>query len=206
MIIEHNGKTPQIHPSAYVAPTATVCGDVIIGGDSRILFGTSIIAEGGKIEIGHHCIVLENAVIRSTPRFSTSIGNHILVGPNAHVVGCMIEDCVFIATGAAVFHGSHLGHGSEVRINGIVHLKTELPPDTTVPIGWIAVGQPAKILPPDAHEKIWAIQKPLNFPKSVYGIDRSPDGVTIMPEITRQYSQSLGLHIEDKILNDDSVV
>lgn len=88
MIIEHNGKTPQIHPSAFVAPTATVCGDVVIGGDSRILFGTSIIAEGGKIEIGHHCIVLENAVIRSTPRFSTSIGNHILIGPNAHVVGC----------------------------------------------------------------------------------------------------------------------
>jgi len=53
MIIEHNGKIPRIDPSAYVAPTATVCGDVVIGGDSRILFGTSIITEGGKIEIGY---------------------------------------------------------------------------------------------------------------------------------------------------------
>ena len=200
MIIEHNGKRPRIHPSAYVATTATVCGDVVIGEDSRILFGTSIIAEGGKIEIGHHCIVLENGVIRSTFRFSTSLGNHILVGPNAHVVGCTIEDCVFIATGAAVFHGSHLGHGSEVRINGIVHLKTELPPNTTVPIGWIAVGQPAEIFPPDAHEKIWATQKPLNFPKSVYGIDRPPEGESIMPEITRRYSHMLDSHRDDTIL------
>jgi carbonic anhydrase/acetyltransferase-like protein (isoleucine patch superfamily) len=153
MIIEHLGKRPDIDPFAYVAPNATICGDVEIGPGARILFGTSIIAERRHIQIGSNCIILENAVIRSTPKHSTHIGSHTLIGPNAHVVGCRIEDNVFIATGASVFHGSNVGRGSEVRINGVVHIKTRLAPDTTVPIGWIAVGDPAQIFPPDEHKK-----------------------------------------------------
>jgi len=78
-----------------------------------------------------------------------------------------VEDEVFIATGAAIFHAAHLGKGCEVRINGIVHIKTHLQPGATVPIGWVAVGNPATILPPDEHEKIWALQAPLNFPLTV---------------------------------------
>ena len=94
MILRHLGKSPRIHPEAYVAPTATVCGDVEIGKGARVLFGASIVAEGGSIRIGPHVIVLENAVIRSTPRFSTHIGAHVLIGPHAHVVGCRIDESV----------------------------------------------------------------------------------------------------------------
>jgi carbonic anhydrase/acetyltransferase-like protein (isoleucine patch superfamily) len=116
-----------VDPRAYIAPTATVCGNVVIGPHARIMHGASIVAEGGRIEIGEHCIVLENAVIRSTDRHSTRIDNHCLVGPHAHLVGCTVEDQVFIATGAAVFHGAHLGRGSEVRINAVVHIQSRLP-------------------------------------------------------------------------------
>lgn len=195
MILAHNGETPSIHPSAYVAPTATVCGRVTIGPDARIMFGACVIAEGGSIEIGARCIVLENAVIRSTSRHSTKIGAHCLVGPNAHLAGCTVEDEVFIATGAAIFHGARLGIRSEVRINGVVHLKTELPADATVPVGWVAVGSPASILPPNQHDEIWRIQKPLNFPQTVYGIDRSE---ATMTKITETLSAALGSHREDR--------
>ncbi len=106
---------------------------------------------------------MENAVIRSTDKHPTEIGSHCLIGPHAHLVGCTLEDCVFVATGASVFHGARLGYGSEVRINGVVHLRTKLPAHATVPIGWVAVGNPPQILPPDQHEAIWALQKPLNF-------------------------------------------
>jgi carbonic anhydrase/acetyltransferase-like protein (isoleucine patch superfamily) len=85
MILTHNGKKPTIDPTAYVAPTATVCGDVSIGAHCRIMFGACLVAEGGSIEIGTHCIVLENAVIRSTSRHSARIGDHCLIGPNVHV-------------------------------------------------------------------------------------------------------------------------
>jgi carbonic anhydrase/acetyltransferase-like protein (isoleucine patch superfamily) len=197
MLIAHGGKIPIVHPTAWVAPDVTVCGDVMIGAHSRVLFGARIIAEGGRIAIGEHCIVLENAVVRSTARHSTSIGNHCLVGPNTHVVGCTIEDEVFVATGAAVFHGARLGKGSEVRINGVVHLKSQLPADSTVPIGWVAVGDPITILPPDQHDAIWARQRPLNFPLEVYGFERTEAD---MVKITTRLSEVLAIHTEDKIV------
>jgi carbonic anhydrase/acetyltransferase-like protein (isoleucine patch superfamily) len=195
MILVHNGKTPVISPEAYVSPTATICGDVIVGANCRIMHGASIIAEGGLIEIGSHCIVLENAVIRSTSRHSTSIGSNCLIGPNSHIVGCKIEDEVFVATGASIFHGAVIGSKSEIRINGIVHLKTKLPENSTVPIGWIAVGSPAVILPPGEHEMIWAIQEPLNFPLEVYGFERREAS---MVKITERMSQLLKSHLDDR--------
>jgi carbonic anhydrase/acetyltransferase-like protein (isoleucine patch superfamily) len=141
---------------------------------------------------------MEITVVRASRRHACIIGNHCLIGPNAHVTGAVLEDQVFIATGAAVFHGAHLGRESTVRVHAIVHLRTRLEPKATVPIGWIAVGDPAHILPPDKHDEIWAIQKPLDFPEWVYGFDRStPD---LMIHITRYLSRSLAAHSEDAVL------
>ena len=196
MLITHEGRSPKIDPTAYVAPNAVVCGDVAIGPGCRILFGAQIIAEGGSIEIGNECIVMENAVLRSNTRHSLKLGNNCLIGPNAHVVGCTVEDEVFVATGAAIFHGAWLGKGCEVRINGVVHLKTHVAPGETVPIGWVAVGNPASILPSNEHEKIWEIQKPLNFPLTVYGFDRAEAD---MVKITRRLSEALGSHANDQV-------
>ena len=195
MIVTHLGQSPRIDPNAYVAPNAVVCGDVSIGPDCRILFGAQIIAEGGSIEIGRECIVMENAVLRAGARHSLAIGNNCLIGPNAHVVGCRIEDEVFIATGAAIFHAAHLGKGSEIRVNAVVHLKTHLPAGATVPIGWVAVGDPASILPAGEHERIWAIQAPLNFPLTVYGFEREEAD---MVKITRRLAANLASHREDE--------
>jgi carbonic anhydrase/acetyltransferase-like protein (isoleucine patch superfamily) len=203
LLLEHRGKKPRIHPSAYIAPTATICGDVSIGENSRVLFGAVVVAEGGSVEIGTNCIIMENAVIRGTPAFSTRLGNFVLVGPHAHLTGCNIEESVFLATGATIFNGAHIGTRSEVRINGVVHIKTDLPPGTTVPIGWVAVGNPAQILPPNEHDRIWAIQEPLNFSRTVFGFERALEEETIMPEMTTRYAHALGRHFEDKQLDSD---
>jgi carbonic anhydrase/acetyltransferase-like protein (isoleucine patch superfamily) len=197
MLLKHNGVAPTIDPTAWVAPNAVVCGDVTIGPGCRVMFGAQIIAEGGSIVIGSECIVMENAVLRSSERHSLTMGNHCLAGPNSHLVGCTVEDDVFIATGAAVFHSAHLGKGCEVRINGVVHLKTHVAPGDTVPIGWVAVGNPAQILPPQEHDRIWEIQKPLNFPFAVYGFERSE---VSMEKITRRLSESLGAHARDEVV------
>jgi carbonic anhydrase/acetyltransferase-like protein (isoleucine patch superfamily) len=195
MLIKHDGTAPRVDPTAYVAPNAVVCGDVTIGPGSRIMYGAQVIAESGSISIGTQCIVLENAVLRSSARHPLKIGNNCLVGPNAHVVGCTVEDEVFIATGAAIFHSALLGKGSEVRINGVVHLKSHLAPGEIVPIGWVAVGNPAQVLPAGEHDRIWSVQKPLNFPLSVYGLERSE---ATMEKITRQLSEALGSHFFDE--------
>ena len=177
-VLQHRGQTPTIDPSAYVAPTAIVCGDVRIGPDARILFGAVLTAEDGSIEIGERCVVMENALLRGREQHPTTLGDDVLVGPHAHVNGVTIEDGCFIATGAALFPGARIGAGSEVRIHGVVQVNTALAPGSTVPIGCIAVGE--QILPPDRHDDIWAIQRELDFPGTVYGIPRGTDATTMM--------------------------
>lgn len=195
MLIQHDSVSPQIDPAAWIAPNAAVCGNVTVGAGCRIMYGAQVIAESGSISIGSECIIMENAVLRSSSRHPLSIGNNCLIGPNAHVVGCTVEDEVFIATGAAVFHSARLGKGSEVRVNGIVHLKTHLAAGETVPMGWVAVGSPAQVLPPSEHERIWEAQRPLNFPLTVYGFERSE---ATMEKITRRLSEALSSHASDE--------
>ncbi len=199
MLLEHSGKKPQIDSTAWIAPDATVCGNVIIGAGSRVMHGARIIGEaGGSIRIGTYCIVMENAVVRGSAKHPCLIGDHCLIGPNAHVTNCELEDEVFIATGAAIFHGSHLGRGSEVQVHGTVHLRTRLAAGSMVPIGWVAVGDPARILPPDRHDEIWAVQEPLNFPEFVYGFDRgTPD---LIKKVTQRLSERLGGHARDSVV------
>ena len=137
-----------------------------------------------------------NALIRASSTNPVHIGAHTLVGPMASISGATIGDEVFLATGTRVFNGAHIDDRCEVRINGVVHLRTHLPADTVVPIGWVAVGDPVKILPPEKHEEIWASQKELDFPGYVFGLDReTPD---LMAQLTERYGRSLARHAEDR--------
>ena len=172
MLIEHRGRAPQVHPTAYVAPTAVLCGAVRVGPDARVLFGAVLTAEDGEISVGARCVVMENALVRGRAAHPAILGDDVLVGPHAHVNGARVGDGAFLATGSALFPGCVIGAGSEVRIHGVVHVNSVLPPGALVPIGWIAVGDPARILPPGEHEQIWAVQEGLDFPGTVYGLPR----------------------------------
>jgi carbonic anhydrase/acetyltransferase-like protein (isoleucine patch superfamily) len=194
--IEHRGKRPSVDSSAYVAPTAVLCGDVRVGADARILFGAVLTAEDGAIEVGERCVVMENALVRGRARHATTIGDDVLVGPHAHLNGARVGPGCFLATGAAVFPGAVLGDGCEVRINGVVHVNTVLAAGQTVPIGWIAAGDPAQLFSPDRHEELWEVQRPLDFPGTVYGVDRETDATTRM----RRQSEWFGAHREDRPL------
>ena len=200
MLIEHQGKQPKIHETAYVAPTAVICGNVTVGAQCRIMFGAVIVAEGGKATLGDHCIVMENAVVRASSRHPIKIGNHVLIGPRAYLTGCTIEDDVFLATGSTIFNGAHIGARSEVRINGTVHLNSHLAPDSTMPIGWVAVGDPATLHPPSEHDEIWSVHGPIDVPGAVFGLSRPGPGETNMPELTRRYAKGLSSHRDDRII------
>ena len=192
MLIEHRGSTPHVHPSAYVAPTAVLCGAVSVGPQARILFGAVLTAEDGEISVGARSVVMENALVRARARHPAVIGDDVLIGPHAHLNGARVGDGCFLATGVALFPGCVVGEGSEVRIHGVVHVNTVLPAGTTVPIGWVAVGDPAEVLPPGQHEQIWAIQEPLDFPGTVYGIARGTPAAERMSKQTAWFAAHLG--------------
>lgn len=196
MQFEHLGARPRIHPEAVIAGTAVVSGDVEIGAGCQVLHGAVITAEGGPITLGEHVIVMENALIRASATHPVHIGSHVLVGPMVSLSGATVADEVFLATGTRVFNGARIGARSEVRINAVVHLRTVLPEDSVVPIGWVAVGDPAEVLPPDRHDRIWALQQELDFPGYVFGLDRqTPD---LMVQLTERYASSLARHAHDQ--------
>ena len=198
MLIEHQGRRPQLAPTAYGAQRrglrrrgrrGGLPDPVWCGGDRR----------GGRVELGEQVIVMEQAVVRGRQGHATRIGRHSLVGPHAHVNGAVLGEAVFLATGASVFPGARIGVAAEVRINGVIHVNSVLADAAVVPIGWVAVGDPAQILPPDQHEAIWRFQRELDFVGTVYGIDSAPPAEQ-MAEITRGYAALFGRHREDRIL------
>ncbi|OFI38148.1 hypothetical protein BIU82_06550 [Arthrobacter sp. SW1] len=90
-----------------------------------------------------------------------------------------------------------MGAGAEVRINGVVHVNSSLDPETVVSIGWVAVGNPASILPPTQHDDIWSIQRTLDFPGTVYGVSRE----TSMTQLMEAQSAHYGEHRNDTVLD-----
>ena len=202
MFLEHGNQRPRVARDAWVAPNAVLCGDVRVGSGSCIAFGAVLVAEGMPIVIGQQTIIREHALLRATAEHPLAVGDYVLVGPRAALYGCRIEDEVFLATGATVFHGAQVGRGAEVRINGVVHVQTRVPAGGLVPIGWVAVWDPAEILPPSEHDRIWAIQRSLDFPRVVYGLDRKPDGSVDMRELTARVAMGLGGHRQDRVVGE----
>jgi carbonic anhydrase/acetyltransferase-like protein (isoleucine patch superfamily) len=197
MFVEHRGKRPWVDPSAYVAPTAVLCGDVRVGPDSRVLFGAVVSGEDGHVEIGARCVVMENALVRGRETHPVELGDDVLVGPHAHVNGSVVGSGAFVATGAALFPGSRVGRNAEVRINAVVHVNTVLGDEALVPIGWVAVGNPARIIAPWDHEEIWRIQEALDFPRTVYGLSRD---ATARERMEKQ-AEWFGAHRDDRVVD-----
>jgi carbonic anhydrase/acetyltransferase-like protein (isoleucine patch superfamily) len=197
MLVEHRGATPTVDPSAWIAPTAVLCGDVRVGADARVLWNAVVTAEDGSVEIGERCVVMEHALVRGRAAHPVIVGDDVLIGPQAHVNGARIGAESFIATGAALFPGVRIGRRAEVRINGVVHVNSTLPDGAVVPIGWVAVGDPAEILPPDRHDEIWAIQRELDFPGTVYG---QPRGDDLMARVMPRQVAWLAAHRDDRVL------
>ncbi len=197
MLIEHRGASPRIDPSAYVAPTAVVSGDVTIGADARILHGAVVTAEDGSVSIGARVVVMEHALVRGRAGHPASIGDDVLIGPHAHVNGATIADEVFIATGASLFPGSSVETGSEMRINSVLQVNSRIGSGESLPIGWIAVGDPAQMFSPDRHDEIWAIQRELDFGGTVYGVGK---GAGMRDIMTRQ-AEFFAAHRDDRVID-----
>jgi carbonic anhydrase/acetyltransferase-like protein (isoleucine patch superfamily) len=199
MLVEHLGAVPRVDPSAWVAPSAVVSGDVEIGAETRVLHGAVLTAEGAPVRIGVRCVIMEHAVIRGpggkARQFPVDIGDHVLIGPHTHLSGCSISRNSFIATGGIVFNGARVGEGSMIAANGVVHAGTVLPDGSIVPISHIAGGSPVRIYFP-AH---WPEIFELDFPQVVFGIDsEGKSRAELYQEMMDRYTQGLARHRADQ--------
>jgi carbonic anhydrase/acetyltransferase-like protein (isoleucine patch superfamily) len=189
MIISSGTKKPNIHASAYVAPTATISGDVTIDEGCAVLFGAIITAEGAPISVGANTVVMENAVLKSSGgsvmNFPLSIGESCIVGPGAYIAGATIEPGCFIAAGSKIFNGATIEEQTSVALGGIVHVNTHLKKGQHVPMQHIAHGDPATIYSP---EKAPEVHQRMNFFQDVFNLEQSEE---VRSQAAEAYSRFL---------------
>ena len=198
--IRHRDGIPSVAPGAYIAPTAVLSGQVQVGPGSCVLHGAVLTGDGGPVDVGANCVIMEHAVLRGTPRHPLTIGDHVLAGPHSYLTGCTISDEVFIATGAMIFNGAQMGRASSVALGGTVHIGCVVPPQTRIAIGWVAVGNPARLYPPGEAESIRAgLDEAGGFLPFVFGTDPAADRGQQMRTAMRRYSSFLSrCHADDQ--------
>jgi len=130
---------PDIHPSVFVHPQATIIGAVTIGANSSVWPQAVLRGDYGPITIGEGTNVQDGAVIHSLAEIPTVIGNGVVIGHLAHMECCTIEDGALIGSNSVVLHRVVVGTGALVGAGALV------PNDMQVPPGAMALGVPAKL-------------------------------------------------------------
>lgn len=150
MIIEYRGKRPRVHPSAFVAPTAVLIGDVEVGEESSIWFGAVLRADNGPIRIGARSSIQDNCVLHVSEHGETIVGNDVTVGHCAVMEDCRIEAFALIGSNAVVLGGAVVGERSLIAAGSVVGERAQIPP------GVLAAGAPAKVKKPlDGEAAKW---------------------------------------------------
>ena len=132
-------QVPDIHPTAFVHPEATIIGSVSVGEGSSIWPGAVLRGDDGYIKVGRHTSIQDGSVLHTTPMYPTIVGDECIIGHIAHLEGCTIEDRAQVSNGAIVLHQVVVRTGSIVAANAVVLNGLE------VPTGALAVGAPAVI-------------------------------------------------------------
>jgi carbonic anhydrase/acetyltransferase-like protein (isoleucine patch superfamily) len=208
MRIRHRNCEPKISPSAFVAPTAVLVGRVSVAERCRVMYGAVLDAEGASIEVGACSIINEHAVLRATNEahhLPVLLGDHVLVGPHATLLGCEIERCCYIATGVTVLQGAVLRTGAAIGVGALVHAKTVIPEQFFVPPNSIAIGDPVRIYRADDVELSAAI-KSVGFSGVAFGVNQEwEDRIRRYEASTEVRSQEFASHFQDEIIEEQYV-
>jgi carbonic anhydrase/acetyltransferase-like protein (isoleucine patch superfamily) len=132
-------RIPDIDPSAYVHPDATVIGSVRIGPESTIWPQAVLRGDYGEIRIGARTSIQDGTVVHATKACPTQVGDDCVVGHLAHLEGCTVGNGALVGSGSVVLHNAVIGDGALVGANAVVSNNVSVPPKAT------ALGVPAKI-------------------------------------------------------------
>ncbi len=152
MLLTVSGHTPQVDPTAWIAPHAVVVGDVRLFARVSVWYSAVVRGDGDAISVGTGSNLQDGAVLHTDPGFPLRVGRGVSVGHSAVLHGCVVEDDVLIGMGAIVMNGAVIGHGSMVGAGALVTAGTVIPPRSLV------VGAPGKVRRRTTDEELAGIE------------------------------------------------
>jgi len=153
MILSYRRYRPKVHPSAFIAPNASVIGRVVIAKDASIWFGVVLRGDVNRITIGEATNIQDGSILHVDDRFPCLIGDHVHVGHHVNLHGCRVEPGALIGIGAIVLSGAHIGREAIVGAGSVVLEGMRIPPRT------LAVGIPARVVRPVMARDLAYIQR-----------------------------------------------
>lgn len=150
MLLPFGGKVPRDKGAVFVAPNATVLGDVVLGPGSSVWYGAVLRGDDGTLTLGENTNVQDNAVLHCDPGGAVTLGKNVTVGHCALVHGCTVGDGSLIG-----MHATLLNH-CVVGKNCIIGAGALVPEGMVIPDGSVAVGVPARVIKPVTEAQIAA--------------------------------------------------
>jgi len=139
VIISIRGRTPQLHAEAWVAPNASLIGQVHLAARASVWYAATLRAEAEPIEIGAGTNIQDGVTIHVDAEYPVRVGTGVSVGHNAVLHGCTVEDGCLVGMGAVVLNGAVIGAGSTIAAGAVVPQGAAIPPRSLV------AGVPAKV-------------------------------------------------------------
>ena len=140
MILPYRKASPVIHPSAFIAPGASVIGRVRVAKHASIWFGCVLRGDVNRIEIGEATNIQDGSILHVDSDKPCLIADHVHVGHHVNLHGCVVERGALIGIGAIVLSGAHIGRGAIIGAGSVVLENTTIPPRV------LAVGAPARVV------------------------------------------------------------
>ncbi len=141
LVIPHHGVDPVIPDSVYLAPTATVIGDTVLGEDASLWFNVVVRGDVNYIRIGERTNIQDNSTIHvSIDTWPTIVGNDVVGGHNILLHGCTIKDRVLVGMHSTVMDGVVVGEESIVAAGSLLSPGSEFPPRSLI------LGRPGRVV------------------------------------------------------------
>jgi carbonic anhydrase/acetyltransferase-like protein (isoleucine patch superfamily) len=136
----HFSKRPVIPASAFVAPGATVIGDVTLGEEASIWYGAVLRGDINRIRVGAHSNIQDGSVVHIDSSYDTTVGEWVTVGHRAILHACTVADEVLVGMGSIILDGAEIGARSIIGAGALVTGGKKIPP------GSLVLGSPGKVV------------------------------------------------------------
>ena len=160
-LFEYEGKRPTIADDAWIAPTATLIGDVTVESGASIWYGATLRADDGPIVVREQANVQDGTVIHTTPEVTTEIGPRATIAHQCMIHGAVVEEEALVGNGCVVLDGARIGSRSLIAAMSLVQSGVEIPP------GVMAAGVPAAVRREIAGTpaEFWVKMNPVYYPE-----------------------------------------